>query len=56
MTCQQEIIDAAVSLCRNIIPKGMCSPCFHFGENTIIAAFRCFRLDIIAITNFDHPN
>jgi len=55
MIFQQELIDAAVSLWRNIIPKGTCSLCFHFKENTIIAAFRCFRLDIIAITNSDYP-
>ncbi len=55
MIFQQELIDAAVSLWRNIIPKEMCSLCFHFKENTIIAAFPSFRLDIIDITNYDYP-
>ncbi len=55
MIFQQELIDAAVSLWRNIIPKGTCSLCFHLKENNIIAAFRCFRLDLIAISIFDYP-
>ncbi len=55
MIFQQELIDAAVSLWRKYNPKRNVFACFHLKENNIIAAFRCFRLDIIAITNSDYP-